>query len=91
MAPGGYILPLGIIDTNINIPLVPLVTNGLLIKGSIIAARHTMLEMLGFAVTHDIKPVVQKFPLSKPGIMEAMDLLAHGEIIFRAVFMPRRG
>ncbi|KAF1972529.1 GroES-like protein [Bimuria novae-zelandiae CBS 107.79] len=91
MAPGGCILPLGIIDTDINIPLVPLVTNGLLIKGSIIAARHTMLEMLGFAVTHDIKPVVRESPLSKPGIMEAMDLLAHGAIIFRAVFMPTRG
>lgn len=75
-------------DEDLAIPLMPLVTQGLRIEGSVIAPRHCNLEMLEFADRNHIRPMVQNFPLSARGITEAMDLLRRGKIKYRAVLTP---
>ncbi|KAL3427771.1 alcohol dehydrogenase [Phlyctema vagabunda] len=42
-------------------------------------------QMLQFAAFHGIKPVIEKFPLTKDGVAESMDKLKEGKIRYRAV------
>lgn len=49
----------------------------------------SLLIVLEFAALHQIKPVVQTYPMTKEGITEAMDKLERGEVHFRAVLVPQ--
>jgi len=41
--------------------------------------------MLDFAERHDIKPIIQKFPMSAEGAQEALDLVQAGKMRYRGV------
>jgi len=41
--------------------------------------------MLGFAAANDIKTVVETFPMTKDGILEALERLTSGKLRYRAV------
>lgn len=42
-------------------------------------------EMLKFCVKHDIRPQIEKFPMTKEGITQAMQKLNDGKMRYRAV------
>ncbi|KAI1383097.1 GroES-like protein [Hypoxylon trugodes] len=89
MAPGSSIHPLSVTDGNFVIPYMPLIANAITIQGSVVASRYVHQRMLDFAALHNIKPVVQTFPMTEDGIKEAMDRLEEGKINFRAVLKPQ--
>jgi len=41
--------------------------------------------MLEFAAKHDIKPTIEKFPMTKQGVVDAMQKLRDGKVRYRGV------
>ncbi|KUI73611.1 Alcohol dehydrogenase [Cytospora mali] len=89
MAAGSTIHPLSVASGNFTIPYMAMLASGITIQGSVVAARQMHRDMLDFAALHQIKPVVQTFPMTEEGIKEAMDKLESGKIHFRAVLVPQ--
>lgn len=87
MAPGGSIYPLSVSSEELKIPYSPFLFNELTIQGSLVGARQVHREMLAFAALHDIKPIIEEFPMSEDGIKEAMDKLERGDMRYRAVLV----
>lgn len=87
MAPSGTIYPLSVSDGDLKLPYTPVLMTGLRIQGSLVAARQIHREMLQFAATHKIKPIIQKFSLSVDGITEAYGALESGTIRYRGVLV----
>lgn len=89
MNPGSVIHPLSVSSGDFSIPYGPLIGQGITVQGSVVAPRQIHKDMLKFAALHQIKPVIQEFPLSEAGIKDAMDKLEKGEVHFRAVLKPQ--
>ncbi|KAI2602131.1 GroES-like protein [Hypoxylon sp. NC1633] len=85
MAPGSAIYPLSVAHGNLEIPYLPLLYKGIAVQGSLVASRNIHREMLAFAALHNIKPVVEVFPMTEEGIKEAIGRLERGDIHLRAV------
>ena len=66
---------------------VPLILNGLRVQGSVVASRYIQNRMLAFAALHNIKPIIEKFPMTEKGIEEGMDKLDQGEMRYRGVMI----
>ncbi|KAI1774953.1 GroES-like protein [Hypoxylon cercidicola] len=88
LAPGASVHPLSVDGGNFEIPYMPLIAIPITVQGSIIASRYIQKRQLEFAALHQIKPVVEVFPMTEAGIKEAMDKLESGQIHFRAVLKP---
>ncbi|KAI1762971.1 GroES-like protein [Hypoxylon sp. FL1150] len=89
LAPGASIHPLSVDQGNFEIPYFPLIAMAITVQGSIVASRYVQKRMLDFAALHQIKPVLEIFPMTEAGIQEAMDKLEKGQIHFRAVLKPQ--
>lgn len=87
MAPSGTIYPLSVSDGDLSIPYMPLLLNGLKVQGSLVAAREIHREMLDFAATHDIRPIIETFPMSKEGVEQAFEKLESGSMRYRGVLV----
>jgi D-arabinose 1-dehydrogenase-like Zn-dependent alcohol dehydrogenase len=70
-----------------NLAPVTLVVNAISIIGSAIATNASIQAMLLFAAKHGIKPQIEKFPLNKTGIVEAMQKLREGKMRYRGVLV----
>ncbi|KIK35181.1 hypothetical protein CY34DRAFT_783626 [Suillus luteus UH-Slu-Lm8-n1] len=90
LAPHAKIYPLTVSTDALTFPYMQLVTNGFTLQGSICPSRGTHVEMLRFAALHDIKPMVQEFPLTKAGIEDAMKKLEEGKVRYRAVLVAEK-
>ncbi|KAI0160935.1 GroES-like protein [Hypoxylon sp. FL1284] len=89
LAPGATVHPLSVAGGNFEIPYMPMLLGGINVQGSVVASRHIHRRMLDFAALHDIKPVLQSFPMTEAGILDAMDKLDKGQVHFRAVLKPQ--
>ncbi|KAL2046347.1 hypothetical protein N7G274_001794 [Stereocaulon virgatum] len=89
LAPEATIFPLSVSNGNLVIPYMPLLQNGIRIQGTIVAPREMHEQMLRFASVHDIKPIIEKFPLNKKGIEEAFEHLDKGEMRYRGVLVAQ--
>ncbi|APA07710.1 hypothetical protein SS1G_00733 [Sclerotinia sclerotiorum 1980 UF-70] len=89
MAPRSTIFPLTVSFQNLEIPYMPFLTAGVNIQGNLVANRSAHKQMLEFAAFHDIKPIVQTFPMTESGIAEAMDKLDKGQVYYRAVLLAQ--
>jgi len=87
MAPGGVIYPVTVSGGNFEIPYMTLLSLELRVQGSLVAPRQVHREMIEFAALHKIKPIIEKFPLTKDGITEAMEKLQAGKMRYRAVLV----
>ncbi|KAJ7126210.1 chaperonin 10-like protein [Mycena epipterygia] len=85
MKPKGTIFPLTVGFGALGIPVMPVITAGINIQGTVIAARSVHKKMLDFAARHQIAPVIEHFPMSKRGVEEGMARLREGKIRYRAV------
>ena len=83
MAPGGTIYPLAVSSDNLSLPYMQVLSNGIRIQGSLVAARHIHKKMLDFAAYHDIKPILMKWPLNENGIRDAIKTLNDGKMRYR--------
>lgn len=88
LAPGAIIFPLSVESGDLVVPYMPLLLAGLRIQGSIVANRATHQRMLEFAARHQIKPLVNKFPMTVQGIEDAMKTLDDGKMRYRGVLVP---
>lgn len=87
LAPGATIFPLSVAEGNFEFPYMPLLETGVRVQGSIVAPRVIHKKMMEFAAVHNIKPVIEKFPLNKEGIERAFEHLDHGEMRYRGVLV----
>ncbi len=55
--------------------------------GSGLAPTASVRAMLEFVAKHDIKPQVEKFPLTQAGVTEAMQKLRDGKMRYRGVLV----
>jgi D-arabinose 1-dehydrogenase-like Zn-dependent alcohol dehydrogenase len=89
MAPDSKIFPLTVAQGDFTFPYMALVLNGISIQGSVVAPRNIHKKMLEFAAHHQIKPILQEYPLSQEGITNAMSDLEEGSVRYRAVLVPQ--
>lgn len=68
---------------------MPLLLNGIRFQGRVVAPREIHERMLRFASVHDIKPIIEKFPLNKKGIEQAFEHLDKGEMRYRGVLVAQ--
>ena len=68
---------------------MPLIMSGLTIQGSLVATRAIQNQMLEFVVRHQIRPLIEKFPMSKEGIEKAFERLGKGEMRYRGVLVAQ--
>ncbi|KZZ92879.1 Alcohol dehydrogenase superfamily, zinc-type [Moelleriella libera RCEF 2490] len=87
MAPRSVIYPLSVSDKPFEMPYMPLIFKGIRVQGSMVATRNVHRRMLEFAAFHGIKPIVEKYPMTEDGIKGALERLAEGKVVFRAVMM----
>ncbi|KAJ7105426.1 chaperonin 10-like protein [Mycena crocata] len=87
MKPKGSIYPLTISFNDLVIPTLPIVNGGLTIQGTAVAARSVHKKMLTFAARHHIKPIIERFPMTKSGVEEGMARLREGKMRYRGVLV----
>jgi D-arabinose 1-dehydrogenase-like Zn-dependent alcohol dehydrogenase len=89
MAPGGTIYPLTVSSDDLSIPYMPFLAGELKIQGSLVAARQVHREMLAFAAHHQIRPIIEQFPMTVDGITEGMKKLENGLMRYRGVVVAQ--
>lgn len=87
MAPGATIFPLTVSQDDLTIPYMPILAGELKIQGSVVAARQVQRDMLVFAARHQIKPIIEQFPMTQQGITDCMDRLEGGNMRYRGVLV----
>jgi len=90
MAASGTVYPLSVdLENDMKIPYMPILLSGLKIQGSLVAARQIHKEMLAFAAKHEIRPIIQKFPMTKEGVTECFKTLEEGKMRYRGVLVAQ--
>ncbi|KAJ7497661.1 chaperonin 10-like protein [Mycena latifolia] len=90
MKPTGTIYPLTVSSGDLTMPFKPIVGLGLTIQGSSIASRAVQRRMLDFATRNRIKPIIERFPLTKSGIEQGMARLREGKMRYRGVLVAQQ-
>ncbi|KAF7315781.1 NAD(P)-dependent alcohol dehydrogenase protein [Mycena indigotica] len=83
----GVIYPLCVDSSNLVFPMMAVLMSGLTIQGSTVANRSIQHRMLEFAARHEIKPLIERFPLTKNGVEDGMQKLREGKVRYRAVLV----
>lgn len=83
LAPEGRLITVGMVGEPMGISAGQLITGGKSVGGSDTGAPHMVSKMLEFCVRHDIKPMVDYFPMSE--INEAIAYLKDGKARYRVV------
>ncbi|KAK7005881.1 NAD(P)-dependent alcohol dehydrogenase protein [Favolaschia claudopus] len=87
LKPRGTIYPLTVDYSDFVIPMMPLVFSGFNVQGSLVASRIVMQRMLEFAAKNSVKPMIEKFPLTRDGVVEGMTKLREGKMRYRGVLV----
>jgi D-arabinose 1-dehydrogenase-like Zn-dependent alcohol dehydrogenase len=87
LAPEGKVFPLTISTEAMQISPLSLIAGSLRVVGSGLASTGSLRAMLNFAAKHGIKPQVEKFPMNKSGVKEAMQKLRDGKMRYRGVLV----
>ncbi|OQV10465.1 Alcohol dehydrogenase GroES-like domain-containing protein [Cladophialophora immunda] len=85
VARGAPIVILGALGMTLEFPFLPYFFNCYNLVTNLVASRATHAEMLAFAAHHDIKPLIEEFPMDEAGMAEAVARLRQGKIRYRAV------
>ncbi|TVY15428.1 putative formaldehyde dehydrogenase AdhA [Lachnellula arida] len=87
LAAGAKVFPLTI-STEV-LPFTPLALIGGFISviGSGLAPTASVQAMLSFAAKNGVKPKIEKFPMTKAGVTEAMQKLRDGKMRYRGVLV----
>ncbi|KAF8894296.1 NADP-dependent alcohol dehydrogenase [Mucidula mucida] len=67
------------------IPYSDLTLHGYTVVGTILAGRSMHEAMLAFAARNQVNPIIEKFPLTKAGVEEAVERLQSGRMRYRGV------
>lgn len=69
----------------LEIPYMPFILPGHRLIASTEASARNHIDMIEFAARHQIKPWVEKFPMTEDGVKQAFNKLEHGRMRFRGV------
>ncbi|OJJ38049.1 hypothetical protein ASPWEDRAFT_106165 [Aspergillus wentii DTO 134E9] len=89
LSPGAVISPLSVTMEDFRFPYMAILSNGLRVQGSLVAARKVHRDMLEFAAFHGIKPVKMTYPLTLEGIQDCFKTLEDGKIRYRGVLVAQ--
>lgn len=89
LAPRASIYPLSVDSSDFIFPYMAIIRKELTIQGSLVAARQVHREMLEFAARHQIRPIIEQFPMTVEGINEAMERLGSGKMRYRGVLIAQ--
>jgi D-arabinose 1-dehydrogenase-like Zn-dependent alcohol dehydrogenase len=87
LAPMASIYPLTItdFDTKLEIPFMPFLLLGRKFIGSTVPPKIVYEQMLHFAALHGVKPIIEKFPLTRDGVVNSLKKLDEGKMRYRGV------
>lgn len=83
LKPRGRLHYVGATLDPLDLSVFPLIMGQRSISGSPVGSPATIAKMLDFAVRHDIKPVIETFPMER--VNDAMDRLRSGKARYRIV------
>lgn len=83
----GSVYPLTVQFSPLQIPTIPIIQSGIRIQGSMVASRQGLCNLVKFAAEKKITPMIMKFPLTRDGIEDAMQILREGRMRYRAVLV----
>jgi len=87
MAPFGHILLLGITNEPLHMPYYPVLGKELSIHGACTSKPSEFDAMLDFASKNGVRPIVEEFPMTEDGAVNAISKLNDGSIRYRAVLV----
>ncbi|KAE9370942.1 NADP-dependent alcohol dehydrogenase [Stipitochalara longipes BDJ] len=87
LAPGAQLFPLTVSFETLSLSPMSLILSRLRVIGSNAAPTASIRAMLEFAAKHDIKPQIEKFPLTQSGVIAAMKKLQDGKMRYRGVLV----
>jgi D-arabinose 1-dehydrogenase-like Zn-dependent alcohol dehydrogenase len=87
LAPQASIYPLTVTDfaTKLEIPFMSFLLQGRRFIGSTVPPKIVYQEMLEFAALHAIKPIIERFPMTREGVVESLKKLDEGKMRYRGV------
>ncbi|KAE9394928.1 NADP-dependent alcohol dehydrogenase [Gymnopus androsaceus JB14] len=85
LAQEATIMPLTVSEAQLTAPHQLTIIRGIKIVGTILATRYIQNKMLEFADRNNVRPMIEKFPMSEEGINEAIQKLKDGKIRYRGV------
>lgn len=87
LAPMATIYPLTVTDfeAKLEIPFMPFLLRGRKFIGSTVPPKIVYKQMLEFAALHGIKPIIEKFPMTREGVVDSLARLDEGKMRYRGV------
>jgi len=85
MASFGTIYPVTVDLGDISFPALPALLKSLAFRPCAHGSRLMMLQMLKFAVRHDIKAKIERLPLNEDGLVAAQERLLKGGVKYKVV------
>ena len=83
LKPKGRFHNLGAVLEPLDFQIMPVMMKQISVSGSPVGSPATIRKMLDFAVRHEIRPVIEKFPMDQ--VNEALDHLKSGKARYRIV------
>lgn len=83
LKPEGKLCLVGVPESELKLPVLPLLFGQKSVVGSVIGSRTEMQEMLEFSARHQILPLIEKYQFSE--VNTALKKIAKNEIRYRAV------
>ncbi|KAK1574782.1 NADP-dependent alcohol dehydrogenase [Colletotrichum navitas] len=87
LASGAQLFPLTASSKTLPLSPFSFISGELRVIGCNVAPPASLRAMLEFAAKHDIKPQIEKFPLTQAGITSAMVKLRNGKMRYRGVLV----
>jgi D-arabinose 1-dehydrogenase-like Zn-dependent alcohol dehydrogenase len=80
LAPMASIYPQRATDFSqkLEFPFMKFLLEGWKFIGSTVPPKHVYIEMLDFAALHGVKPVIEKFPMTRQGVEDGLKKLEEG-------------
>jgi D-arabinose 1-dehydrogenase-like Zn-dependent alcohol dehydrogenase len=85
MAVYGTIYPLTVSTGDATFPFLPFLLKDLSFSASTGGSKLIFKQMFEFAVRHNVKPMIEKFPFNLDGIKEAEKKMNEGKLRYKAV------
>lgn len=92
LAPLASVYPLTVTDfsTNLEIPFMPFLLTGRRFIGSTVPPKLVYEQMLEFAAIRGVKPIIEKFPMTREGVVNSLKKLEDGNMRYRGVLYAER-
>jgi D-arabinose 1-dehydrogenase-like Zn-dependent alcohol dehydrogenase len=87
MAPFGHIILLGLTTEPLVLPYSVIMTKEINIHGALSSKPNDIDMMLKFASEHNVRPMIEEFPMTEEGAAAAIAKLNNGSIRYRGILV----